>query len=60
MPEASLAQPEDARIEAAVRVVLGSMAGDLTAAEAALLAELEELGRTVASTKPAPMSSALM
>ena len=44
MPEASLAQPEDARIEAAVRVVLGSMAGDLTAAEAALLAELEELG----------------
>jgi len=51
MPEASLAQPEDARIEAAVRVVLGSMAGDLTAAEAALLAELEDLGRTVACAK---------
>jgi chemotaxis protein CheZ len=51
MPEANLAQPEDARIEAAVRVVLGSMAGDLTAAEAALLAELEDLGRTVACAK---------
>ena len=51
MPEASLAQPEEARIEAAVRVVLGSMAGDLTAAEAALLAELEDLGRTVACAK---------
>jgi chemotaxis protein CheZ len=34
-----------------VRVVLGSMAGDLTAAEAALLAELEDLGRTVACAK---------
>ena len=51
MPEANLAQPEDARIEAAVRVVLGSMAGDLTAAEAALLAELADLGRTVACAK---------
>jgi chemotaxis protein CheZ len=53
MPEASLAQPEEARIEAAVRVVLGSMAGDLTAAEAALLAELEDLGRTIACAKQA-------
>jgi chemotaxis protein CheZ len=51
MPEARLAQPEEDRIEAAVRVVLGSMAGDLTAAEAALLAELEDLGRTVACAK---------
>ncbi len=42
---------EDARIEAAVRAVLGSMAGDLSATEAALLAELEGLGRTVARAK---------
>ncbi len=45
------AHPEDARIEAAVRAVLGSMAGDLSATEAALLAELEGLGRTVARAK---------
>ena len=51
MPDARLAQPEEARIETAVRTVLGSMAGDLTAAEAALLAELEDLGRTVACAK---------
>jgi chemotaxis protein CheZ len=44
--------PADAaRIEAAVRAVLGSMAGDLSATEAALLAELEGLGRTVARAK---------
>jgi chemotaxis protein CheZ len=42
---------DDARIEAAVRAVLGSMAGDLSATEAALLAELEGLGRTVARAK---------
>jgi chemotaxis protein CheZ len=42
---------EQARIEAAVRAVLGSMAGDLSATEAALLAELEGLGRTVARAK---------
>ncbi len=43
--------PTDDRIEAAVRAVLGSMAGDLTAREAALLAELEALGRTIARAK---------
>ncbi|PWS36584.1 hypothetical protein DFH01_15685 [Falsiroseomonas bella] len=43
--------PTSERIEAAVRQVLGSMAGDLTATEAALLAELEGLGRTVARAK---------
>jgi chemotaxis protein CheZ len=43
--------PTAERIEAAVRQVLGSMAGDLTATEAALLAELEGLGRTVARAK---------
>jgi chemotaxis protein CheZ len=42
---------EDSRIEAAVRAVLGSMAGDLSVTEAALLAELEGLGRTVARAK---------
>jgi len=42
---------DDARIEAAVRAVLDSMAGDLSATEAALLAELEGLGRTVARAK---------
>jgi chemotaxis protein CheZ len=45
------AGPEEVRIEAAVRAVLGSMAGDLSATEAALLAELEGLGRTVARAK---------
>lgn len=49
MPDGS--PPDDARIEAAVRAVLGSMAGDLTAREAALLAELEALGRTIARAK---------
>ncbi|WP_270939015.1 protein phosphatase CheZ [Falsiroseomonas oryzae] len=43
--------PDQARIEAAVRAVLGSMAGDLTAKEAVLLAELEALGRTIARAK---------
>jgi chemotaxis protein CheZ len=43
--------PEDAKIEAVVRAVLGSMAGDLSATEASLLAELEGLGRTVARAK---------
>ncbi|MBR0680766.1 protein phosphatase CheZ [Roseomonas eburnea] len=43
--------PEDDRIEAAVRAVLVSMAGDLTVKEAALLAELEGLGRTIARAK---------
>jgi chemotaxis protein CheZ len=43
--------PGDDRIEAAVRAVLGSMSGDLTAREATLLAELEGLGRTIARAK---------
>jgi chemotaxis protein CheZ len=50
-PVTSGATPEEAKIEAAVRAVLGSLAGDLTAMEAALLAELEGLGRTVARAK---------
>lgn len=49
MPDGS--PPEEDRIEAAVRAVLVSMAGDLTAKEAALLAELEALGRTIARAK---------
>jgi len=43
--------PGDDRIEAAVRAVLGTMSGDLTAKEATLLAELEGLGRTIARAK---------
>jgi chemotaxis protein CheZ len=39
------------RIESAVRAVLSSLAGDLTAKEAALLAELEGLRRTVLAAK---------
>lgn len=50
MPDGS-PPASDPRIEAAVRAVLGSLAGDLTATEAALLAELEALGRTVARAK---------
>lgn len=42
---------EQARIEAAVRSVLASMAGDLTLREAVLLGELNELGRTIARAK---------
>ena len=49
MPDGTPA--EDERIEAAVRAVLVSMAGDLTVKEAALLAELEALGRTIARAK---------
>lgn len=51
MPDGIPAGAEDDRIEAAVRAVLGSMSGDLTAKEAALLAELEALGRTIARAK---------
>jgi chemotaxis protein CheZ len=51
MPEGAPRGPEEDRIEAAVRAVLGSLAGDLTAKEAALLAELEALGRTIARAK---------
>ena len=49
MPDGIIAA--DDRIESAVRAVLGSLAGDLTATEAALLAELEGLGRTVNRAK---------
>jgi chemotaxis protein CheZ len=38
-------------IEAVVRQVLGTLSGDLTVTEAALLAELEALGREVARAK---------
>lgn len=52
MPDGSVAAPgPQDRVEAAVRAVLASMAGDLTAKEAALLAELEALGRTVRRAK---------
>lgn len=51
MPDGSPGTTDDDRIEAAVRAVLGSMAGDITAREAALLAELEALGRTIARAK---------
>lgn len=51
MPDERPLGAEDGRIEAAVRAVLGAKAGDLSAAETALLAELQELGRTVASAK---------
>lgn len=42
---------EQDRVEAAVRAVLGSLSGDLTVTEAALLGELEALGREVARAK---------
>lgn len=51
MPDGIPGGPEGDRVEAAVRAVLGSMSGDLTAREAALLAELEALGRTIARAK---------
>lgn len=51
MPDGTPHAPEEDRIEAAVRAVLGSLAGDLTAKEAALLAEFEALGRTIARAK---------
>jgi chemotaxis protein CheZ len=51
MADGHPAPAEDLRIEHAVRSVLGSLAGDLSATEAALLAELEGLGSTVARAK---------
>lgn len=51
MPDGTPSGQDEDRIEAAVRAVLMSMAGDLTAKEAALLAELEALGRTIARAK---------
>lgn len=44
-------QAGEDRIEAAVRAVLGSLSGDMTATEATLLGELEALGREVARAK---------
>jgi chemotaxis protein CheZ len=49
MPDGT--DPGGDRVEQAVRAVLSTMAGDLTANEAALLAELEGLRRTVLSAK---------
>jgi chemotaxis protein CheZ len=51
MPDGTSQGQEGDRIEATVRAVLTSMAGDLTAKESALLAELEGLGRTIARAK---------
>ncbi|MBK1662593.1 protein phosphatase CheZ [Paracraurococcus ruber] len=45
------APPGQDRIEAAVREVLGSLSGAMTVTEAALLAELEALGREVTRAK---------
>ena len=44
-------RPGGDRVEEAVRAVLASLSGDITANEAALLAELEALGRMVADAK---------
>ncbi|MFN6953949.1 MAG: protein phosphatase CheZ [Acetobacteraceae bacterium] len=44
-------EPPDDRIEAAVKSVLSTLSGDVTLREATLLAELHELGRTVARAK---------
>jgi chemotaxis protein CheZ len=49
MPDS--ANPDRAPLDAALRAVLGNVAGALSATEAALLAELEGLGRTVARAK---------
>ena len=49
MPEQHRAGED--RVEQAVRAVLASMNGDITANEAVMLAELEALGRTVAEAK---------
>jgi chemotaxis protein CheZ len=51
MPDGTPQGPEGDRIEATVRAVLTTMAGDLTSKESALLAELEGLGRTIARAK---------
>jgi chemotaxis protein CheZ len=49
MPDGAAA--DRAPLDAALRAVLGTVAGALSATEAALLAELEGLGRTVARAK---------
>lgn len=51
MPDNTLLDAADGRFEAAVRTGLGAKSADLSVAEATLLAELQELGRTVASAK---------
>lgn len=51
MPDGTPQGPEGDRIETTVRAVLATMAGDLTAKESILLAELEGLGRTIARAK---------
>lgn len=51
MPDAPYDIPPSDPIEAAVRQVLGTLAGDMTTTEASLLAELEALGREVQRAK---------
>lgn len=51
MPDGSTPAATADPIESAVRAILGTMSGDLTVTEAALLAELEALGREVARAK---------
>ncbi len=48
----STASPADAAtVEAVVRAVFSTMHGDLTSSETSLLAEVEELGKTIAAAK---------
>ena len=53
MPDGNILQdgPGQDRIEAAVRAVLGTLSGAMTVGEAALLSELEALGREVKRAK---------
>ena len=51
MPDGTPQGQEGDRVEATVRAVLSTMAGDLTAKESALLAELEGPGRTIPRAK---------
>ncbi len=48
---ASHPTPDPSAVEDVVRAVLLTMTGDLTAQESSLLAEVEELGKTIASAK---------
>ncbi len=47
----SLGQPSAAVVEGVVRSVISTMRGDLSQHETTLLAEVEELGRTIAAAK---------
>lgn len=47
----SQAEPSAAMVEGVVRSVISTMRGDLSAHETTLLAEVEELGRTIAAAK---------